>query len=88
MVMLTLNHERKKIDSIDKRILSLLSKRISIGKKIGAIKKSKGLRITDRERERDVIDHAKRMTRDTGLDEKFVENLFKDIIKYTKSKQK
>lgn len=86
--MLTLNHERKKIDSIDKRILSLLSKRISIGKKIGAIKKSKGLRITDRERERDVIDHAKRMTRDTGLDEKFVENLFKDIIKYTKSKQK
>ena len=80
--------QRKNLDTIDSRMIRLLSRRIRIGKNIGKLKKSKGLKITDRARERDVIHHAKQMTRDTGLDERFVEKLFKDIIKYTKSKQK
>lgn len=83
-----LNNNREKITTIDSRIISLLSSRIRIAKKLCVLKKKKGLKICDREREKEVIEHAKRITKDTGLDEKFVEMLFKDIIKYTRGKQK
>lgn len=83
-----LRKERRRIETIDRRIIRLLSRRVSIAKKLGRLKKKKGLKICDRGREKEVIKHAKRMTKDTGLDEKFVEMLFKDIIKYTRSKQR
>lgn len=84
----TLRKERGRIDAIDSRIIRLLSKRIRIARRIGKLKKKKGLKICDMEREKEVIEHAKRMIKDTGLDEKFVEMLFRDIIKYTRSRQR
>lgn len=83
-----LGKERRRIDTIDGRIIKLLSSRIKIAKKLCVLKKKKGLKICDGKREKEVIEHAKRMTKDTGLDEKFVERLFKDIIRYTRSKQR
>ncbi|MCX6706982.1 MAG: chorismate mutase [Candidatus Woesearchaeota archaeon] len=80
--------QRKRIDSIDSKIIKLLSGRVVIGKKLGKLKKSKGLRITDRARERDVSENAKAIAKHHDLEPEFVEELFRKIVKYTREKQK
>lgn len=80
--------ERNKIDTIDREIIKLLSKRFRIGKRLGKLKKKKGLRIADKAREIEVIEHAKRAVEHTDIDKKFIKSLFRDIIRYTRNKQK
>jgi len=82
-----IKEHRRKIDSIDNKIIRLLSGRVIIGKKLGKLKKSKGLRITDKEREREVIENAKVIAKQHDLEPEFVEELFKKIVKYTREKQ-
>lgn len=82
-----IRRQRKKIDSIDSRIIKLLSGRVIIGKKLGKLKKSKGLRITDKAREREVIENAKAIAKHHDLEPEFVEELFRKIVKYTREKQ-
>ena len=79
---------RKKIDSIDSRIIGLISQRVSVGKSLGRIKKSKGLKIKDRPREREVIENARAIAKHHDLEPEFVEELFRKIVKYTRDKQK
>lgn len=79
--------QRNKINSIDNKIIRLLSGRVMIGKRLGKLKKSKGLRITDKAREREVIDNAKVIAKHHDLEPEFVEELFKKIVKYTREKQ-
>lgn len=80
--------QRKKIDSIDRKIVSLLSKRLSIAKNLKKIKKQQNLKITDRAREREVIENARAMAKQHDIEPEFAEELFKKIIKYTREKQK
>ena len=49
---------RREIDGIDREILRLLERRISIAEKIGRIKREYGLPIEDREREAEILDRA------------------------------
>lgn len=83
-----LKKERNKIDTIDSRIIRLLSNRLKIAKRLGKLKKKKGLRIADKAREKEVIEHAKMAAEHTDIDKRFIESLFKDIIRYTRNKQK
>ena len=92
MLKMAKNHaeirkQRRKIDSIDSKIIRLLSGRVIIGKKLGKLKKSKGLRITDKAREREVIENAKVIAKHHDLEPEFVGELFKRIVKYTREKQ-
>lgn len=86
--MLNPNKERKNIDVIDSKIVGLISQRLKIAKKIGKYKKSKGLKIPDRKREREVIRHVRNKAKGENIDGKFIGSLFRDIIRYTRSKQK
>ncbi len=53
-------HElRERIDEIDEEILELLDERVAVAKKIGEIKRERGISITDTEREEEVLERAK-----------------------------
>lgn len=80
--------QRKKIDIIDRKIVSLLSKRLSAAKNLKKIKKQQNLKITSRAREREVIENARAMAKQHDIEPEFAEELFKKIIKYTREKQR
>lgn len=50
---------REKIDEIDEEILDLLDERVAVAKKIGEIKRERGISITDNDREKEVLERAK-----------------------------
>ncbi len=52
-ILVQLRHE---IDTIDSQILDLINQRLSIGKRVGAVKREKGSQILDRERERKILE--------------------------------
>ena len=71
---------RKKIDTIDAKIVLLLKKRMDICKCIGAFKLKNGLGIKDHRREDEVYLHVMAKALEAGLDPQKVEAIFKDII--------
>ena len=56
---MSVDNERKKIDSIDAKILELLNERARASQHIGKIKKKKGERIYSPEREKEVLERLK-----------------------------
>lgn len=79
-----LENLREEIDSIDKEIVSLIERRVEVAKKIGVIKRKKGLAVSDPAREKQVLKNA---SSETGLDKGFVKNLFKSIMEYCKNEE-
>ena len=76
---------REKIDRIDERILGLLEERVDIVKKIGAVKRKKGLPIDDIDREREVVG---RLTGRTKLNKHFVRRIYENVIEYCKENER
>ena len=71
---------RKKIDTIDAKIVFLLKERMDICKGIGALKVKNGLAVKDHRREDEVYLHVMAKALESGLDPQKVEAVFKDII--------
>jgi len=86
--MRKLDNFRKEIDKINLQIMGLLKKRIKISKEIGKYKKQNGLSILDAKREQKIYNKLKIYADEKGLDRKFVEDLFKLIIKQSRKEQK
>lgn len=78
---------RKQIDEIDEEILTLIAKRMQKAKKMGEIKRAKGLKIKDNEREREVIEKWKRKAKELNLSKEFVEKIVKEIIRESRDVQ-
>lgn len=76
---------RNRIDGIDRKILKLIEKRVDLAKNIGRIKKKNGLKISDSEREREVIENV---LSSSNIDKDFLKKLFRLIIKYCKDEEK
>ena len=76
---------RKKIDSIDRKIIHLLCRRFEAVGEIAEVKRNLGLSVNDETRDREVIQNCKRAAK--GLDEEFVEKLAKLILKQSKKIQ-
>ncbi len=74
---------RKKIDDINLDILALMHKRVDAAKRIGEIKKSRGLAISDASREKAIIDHLVKQNKGP-LDNKGLRSIFRTIIRETK----
>lgn len=79
---------RKNIDKIDGEILKLLADRFNIVKKIGKYKKFNGVKIFDKERENQILNKIKIESRKYKTNEKYIEKIFKSIIKNSKEIQK
>ena len=83
-----LEKQRQRIDWIDRRIVGLLSERMRAAADAGRLKKGKGLKITDRQRENEVIKRVRSAAKDEGLDEGFAESIFSIIIKQSRTEQR
>ncbi len=71
---------RTEIDAIDRELLRLLNTRARLAVKVGESKRAAGLSLSDRAREREVIESA--CSGNTGpLDERAVARLFRCIIR-------
>ena len=71
---------RKKIDTVDEKIVLLLNVRMDLCKNIGAIKAKNGLSVKDHRREDEVYLHVMAKALESGLDPQKIEAIFKDII--------
>ncbi|MDY6879138.1 MAG: prephenate dehydratase [Desulfatiglans sp.] len=81
-----LEETRKDIDSIDRQLIALLSRRQDAAKKVGEIKKKAGLTILDPAREQEVV---RRLISESSenLSADAVRHIFKEIISASRSVQ-
>jgi chorismate mutase len=76
---------RKKISDIDSKILKLLKERFENSKKIGEIKKKKGMKVLDKKREKEIIFYLSDMS---NLNKKFIKKLYSIIFRESRRLQK
>mgnify|MGYP004510968371 CR=1 FL=1 len=74
-----INILRKKIDSIDNQILTLLNERFKISKTILKEKQLNNIKIYDSNREKDIINKVKNLKSDY-LTSESIENIYKEIL--------
>jgi chorismate mutase len=86
--MTDLTELRKKIDTIDERLLVLLDERAHICRHIGEAKKAQGLPISDPKRENEVIAHIRHHAARLGLDANDIEAIYREIVNMCSSVQK
>jgi chorismate mutase/prephenate dehydratase len=78
---------RQAIDEIDAKILDLINRRLLLAQKIGAAKKRGGIPVSDRQREKDIMERLLR-TNTGPLDTKDLQRIFEAIIAAGRSVQK
>lgn len=76
---------RKKIDDVDRNIVNLLSERFEFVGQIADHKRKNGIKIVDKDRERDIIKKIKKYSYKTH--QKFFKKIFEDIISYSRKIQ-
>lgn len=76
---------RQMIDLADKVMMKMLAERLKHVQAIGEIKKKNGMSTTDKNRENEIVANR---SKESGLDEKFLSELYKVIFKEAKRRQK
>jgi chorismate mutase len=82
---------RKKIDRIDRKLLSLLNQRFRTALEIGKIKKQMRIKIYDSQREKEVLERLRMRVRSGNkglLKEKDLEKIFATIMKVCRQSQR
>jgi chorismate mutase len=75
----SMEERRRRIDELDERLVALLNARAACALEIGRLKEALGLEIFQPTRERDVLEHVRRVN--TGpLDDGAIGRLFERII--------
>ena len=85
---MSLEKLRNEIKAINSQILRLLTKRNKISKKIGAYKKKNKLKITDKKQEKEVFSRLRKQSRKLKLNLRFVDDVFKRIVRESKRLQR
>ena len=75
---------REEINRIDEDIISLLSRRMEVAKKIAALKQDKGIPVEDRDREKTLFLKLEKEARRNNINEKFVSEVFGVIVSHSK----
>jgi chorismate mutase len=78
---------RDEIEGIDREIISLLGRRLSLGKRTGELKRQAGLPILDPTREAAVIRRVTSVAREIGLPSESVREVFWQIIGMSRQMQ-
>ena len=74
---------RKEIDEIDRQWMALLSRRLKIAHQIAIVKKKDKRPLSDAEREKAMLKEIRRWAQEEGIDPKFAETIFRQIIDYS-----
>ena len=77
-----LEEYRKKIDSLDERIVKLLDERMKIALQVGGYKKKHGLEIVYEKREEEVLGHVKKILK-KWIEDDAVKEVYRQIIAET-----
>lgn len=77
---------RDEIDKIDKKMVELLSQRAEIALEIGEEKNKEGREVTDREREKAVLDRVKKLNNGPFSDEQ-LERVYRTVMSEMKEIQ-
>ena len=85
---MTLKKLRTEIDKVDTTILRTLAQREKIVREIAKIKKKQQLPIINKKREQEIYNQLKKKAKMYHLDEKYLLQLFKLIIRYSRKIQK
>jgi chorismate mutase len=83
----TLEELRNEIDSINKKIILLLARRMSVTQQIAALKKREQKPIHDMKREEEILRSVSDDAKVHGLDEAFVRRIFSEIMEHTKVRE-
>ncbi|MDI6708307.1 MAG: prephenate dehydratase [Candidatus Thermoplasmatota archaeon] len=78
---------RKKIDTIDTKILDLIKTRCKLAQELAAIKSSLGIAIIDRARELEALKRIRKLAEESKLDSFVIEQIFKMLQFYSKELQ-
>jgi chorismate mutase / prephenate dehydrogenase len=78
---------RKEVREVDREIIKLIGKRLSITKKIGGKKKNKGIPLKDWKVEKEVIKNAVDVASKEGLSVELIKTIVRDIITESKRQQ-
>lgn len=83
-----INSLRKQIDSLDQKLINLLSKRMKVARNIGKIKKDKKISIVDKKRWKEILESNLEIGKNKGLPKEFIKSIFQLIHKYSIKLQK
>ncbi len=81
-----LSKNRKELDHLDQKLLTLLNRRLHITLEIGKIKKGIGKKIYDAKREKEILNRLKRKNRGP-LKERDLEKIFAAIMQVSRKSQ-
>ncbi|MEW6509460.1 MAG: chorismate mutase [Bacteroidota bacterium] len=84
----TLNRLRDTIDLIDSNLVLLLHERQALVRQIGEVKKRRGSRIVDRNREREILRRQRAIASDLDLNDTLIAEMFRAIFKLARTTQK
>jgi chorismate mutase/prephenate dehydratase len=84
---MSLEELRKKVDATDDKIVRLIAERIRQSKSIGKEKHKNGKPIEDAVREQKVLSHIRAIAQSEGINEKEIENIYRQIFKSSKDVQ-
>lgn len=82
-----INQIRKKIDSIDRKIIMLLSKRFKLVKKIGHFKNLADLPLNNEQRENEILETIGNIIDNPNVEDK-IKTIYKIIFKVSKEIEK
>lgn len=85
-----LDNLRVKINNIDNELIKLLNDRMNISIEIGEYKKSKNMKVFDKEREEQLLNkliEINNKTIDKKINEEFIKDLWYKIMNFSKNLQ-
>ncbi len=82
-----LNCLRDQIDELDHQLVELLARRQEVVEEVVAFKKERQLSVYHPAREADMIDARRQHGREVGLDVDYLEEIFRNIMRYSRSTQ-
>lgn len=78
--------KRKQIDRLDAKLLQLINQRARVASEVALIKKSRGLAVYDRQREREVLDRLSRQN-PGPVDPQGLVRIFRSIMRESRKLQ-
>lgn len=78
---------RAMIDSLDRDLLQIMARRMSLVAEVAAYKRAHGIRIRDPRRERDVLDDRRDRARELGLPVGEIESIFRVLLRSSRDHQ-
>ena len=84
---MSIEENRKEIDLVDEQIINLIAGRIKLAEKIGKEKLQRGKRITDKDRELQVLENIKKLARQQQVNPEDAESIYRLIIAAAKGNE-